>query len=173
MSEVCPETCRDGPPQELDLFKRDGGGHKLRPSGFSRRCAELWREQFGRRAARDKERSDKGKRQTGWRLRGSPTAAELIHAEGTRSLAALARADGAVPAASRGESRATPVGVCRGKVVRTMRRSEAPPPTKSVDNFRKTKSQRTSAKQKCSACVGLDAAKPALLRKAGAATGMP
>ena len=135
MSEVCLEICRDGPAEEEDLFKPVDGGHFLL-NGFSRRCAELWRAHFGRRFACYKERCDKGKRQTGWRLRGSAKAVELSHAEGTKSLVALARVDGAAPDASLGESRETLVGVSRGKVVRAMRRREAAPTTKERTSAR-------------------------------------
>ena len=124
MSEVCLEICRDGPAQEEDLFKPVDGGN-LWLTDFSRRCAELWRAHFGRRFACYKERSDKGKHQTGWRLRGSAKAVELSHAEGTKSLVALARLDGAD--ASLGENRETLVGVCRGTVVHAMGLDETKP----------------------------------------------
>ena len=171
MSEVCLEICRDGPSEEPDLFKRVDGGH-LWLNGFSRRCAELWRAHVGRRFACYKERSDKGKRQTGWRLRGSAKAVELSHAEGTRSLATLARADGAAPDASLGDSRQTLVGVSRGRVVCAMRRREAPPATKLLTKFRKTTANRKSAKAKSGTWMGLDSTKPKLLKEAGATTGM-
>ena len=171
MSEVCLEICRDGPAEEEDLFKPVDGGH-FWVNGFSRRCAELRRAHFGRRFACYKVRSDKGKHQTGWRLRGSAKAVELSHAEGTKSLAALARKDGAAPDASLGENRETLVGVARGKVVRAMRRRDAAPPTKLLKNFRKTTAKRQSSKAKCGTWMGLDATKPSLLRKAGATTGM-
>ena len=137
MSEVCLEICRDGPAQEQDLFTTVDGG-QLWLNGFSRRCAELWRIHFGRRFACYKERSDKGKRHTGWRLLGTAKAVEISHAEGTKSLVALARRDAAAPDASLGESRETLVGVCRGKVARAMRRPDTAAPTKALTNFRKT-----------------------------------
>ncbi len=83
---------------------------------WSRRCAQLWRSLHGRRFACYKERKDKGKRHTGWRLQGSMKAVSIMQDKATIALVRMAAAD--QEAGQVAAPRQTLVGVDRDKMMR-------------------------------------------------------
>ena len=171
MSEVCLEIAREGPKTEDEMFTRDiQKPNVLLLTDFSRRCAELWRCLHGRRFACYKQRRDKGKRNTGLRLRGSMKAVGIMQQQATRVLEKMAREDEEAVAASQGEAtprRPTVVGVERKALMHRVRECEVPAPSKSLLDFRKTTAERKAMKDKVCTWPGFGLQAPPLRAKQG------
>ena len=99
-TEMCLEIRKEGPQTASALFTQGDDGVLLL-TDFSRQLATLWLERHGRRFACAKPRRDRGKRGTGWRLRGSLKAVAQLQKAATKTLVAQAARDGCPDAASR------------------------------------------------------------------------
>ena len=84
----------DGPQDVSELFTKSDDGTLLL-TDFSRKLAAAWLGKFGRRyACQQKVRKDLGKRNTGWRLRGSMKAVTKLQRIAVDALVAQAEHDG-------------------------------------------------------------------------------
>ena len=163
MSEVCLEIAREGPRTEADVCGKNG--HTLVLTDWSRRCAQIWRGLYGRRFACYKERKDKGKKNTGLRLRNSMKAVGIMQARASSALVEMAAV--AALDASQGDDQPTILGFNRKSLVRRARRQEGAAPGKRLLDFRKTTEQRRCAKSKVPTWAGFGPTAPPLRRKAG------
>jgi hypothetical protein len=163
MSEVCLEIAREGPRTEADVC--DKNGHTVVLTDWSRRCAQIWRGLYGRRFACYKVRKDKGKTNTGLRLRNSMKAVGIMQARASDALVKMAAA--AALDASQGDDQRTILGFDRQSLVRRARHQEGAAPGKRLLNFRKTTEQRRGAKSKVPTWAGYGPTAPPLRRKTG------
>ena len=167
-AEVCLELASEGPAAEEEIFVKDNG--VLRLTDWSRACARLWRSLYGRRFAAYKQRSNKGLRGTGWRMRGSSRATALGQAQATKALMARASEhsrqalDGGTPS-----DVDTLVGVGRRKLLRSANKLGPSVPTKSLVSFRKTTADRSAMKSTERVWRGFQKAPVKLNPKAGCA----
>ena len=163
MSEVCLEINREGPRTEADVC--DKNGNTLVLTDWSRRCAQIWRGLYGRRFACYKVRKDKGKTNTGLRLRNSMKAVGIMQARASDALVKMAAA--AALDASQGDDQPTILGFNRQSLVRRARHQEGAAPGKRLLNFRKTTEQRRGAKSKVPTWAGYGPTAPPLRCKTG------
>ena len=168
MAEVCLEIAKEGPAREDLLFHKDldcQGVLLLTP--WSRKCCQLWRGLHGRRFACYKERKDKGKRHTEWRLKGSMKAVGLMQEQATKALVQMAASDHAV-GENASPRRKTLLGVDRDQLMQHQSRREIAAPTKALKNFRKTTNDRKNTKEKSSCWPGFGSQPPLMRKKQGA-----
>ena len=66
-AELCLDIAKEGPITAEEMILE--GGETLRFTDFSRECARLWHTQCGRRFSSYRQRTNKGVRNTGWRLK--------------------------------------------------------------------------------------------------------
>ena len=94
-AEACLELITEGPQGEEELFERRGSSGSLLLTPFSRRCAELWQANWGKRYLLQKKRKDAGKKRLGGdknRPRGI-LAVDKAHKEATKRLLSMAASD--------------------------------------------------------------------------------
>ena len=92
--ELCLEVRIDGPQDVSELFSTSDDGTLLL-TDFSRKLATGWLNTYGRRyACQQKVRKDHGKRNTGWRLRGSMKAVTKLQRIAVDTLVEQADRDG-------------------------------------------------------------------------------
>lgn len=115
--ELCLEIRADGPQDVTELFARQADGTLLL-NEFSRELARVWIDRFGRRySCQQKVRSDHGKRNTGWRLRGSLKAVSQRQRIAIEALVEQAEKDGSTSVA---RHRRTIIGTQHGKFMRAV-----------------------------------------------------
>ena len=109
--ELFLEIRIDGPQDVSELFTRSDDGTLLL-TAFSRELATVWLNKFGRRySCQQKVRSNRGKRETGWRLRGSMKAVSQRQRMAVDALVEQADRDGDPKAA---KHRKTIIGTSHG-----------------------------------------------------------
>lgn len=166
-TEMCLEIKQDGPQVASQVFVQGPDGTLLL-TDFSRQLATLWLERHGRRFACAKPRCDRGKKGTGWRLKGSLKAVSLLQKAATKSLVEQAARDGTPGAAS---SRGTIIGARHGDLMRKVAQTGAPEASKRMLDFRKTTEQRREQKTRFESWPGFAPTPPKLRRKPGLTNG--
>ena len=169
MAAVCLEIAKEGPAREEDLFEKDPAREGvLLLTPWSRKCCQLWRSLHGRRFACYKERKDKGRHHTGWRLKGSVKAVGIMHEKATNTLVNMAQTDAEL--GGRATPRTTLLGIEHAKLTRHLGQREIAAPTQGLLNFRKTTNDRRKKKATRNCWPGFDTKPPDMRRKPGMTT---